>query len=93
VEEPIFWDSVHTGSNGNYIIAEKIFFLSLPIVQERITNLDLKMDYDMALSREFDSNFNSNDSNSTLGDYYFMLRDFISFYKTPRVFPLIFENF
>jgi len=92
VEEPIFWDEVHTGPKGNHIIAEKIYYLSLPIVREKIMNWDSKIDFKDTSNGEFESDLILTESNETLEDFYFTLRAVISSYKTPRVFPLIFES-
>lgn len=39
VDEPIFYDHVHTSDKGNYIISERIFEKSLPVVLDSITVL------------------------------------------------------
>jgi len=88
VEEPIYFDPYHTGHLGNKIIAEKFYVLSLPIVKEGITKGDFKMDSSTDYLEEIDSRILTNDFNGFTDEFYYILRDIVSSYKTPRIYTL-----
>jgi len=88
ITEPIYFDMAHTGKLGNQIIAEKFYQLALPLVVKPMESPDFNLDYDVV--RETNTRLISNDYDVFLEEFYLTLRDLLSNYKTPRVFPLIF---
>ena len=90
VEEPIYFDEAHTGPRGNQIIAQKFYSLSLPLVVKAMESPDFKLDIDVV--RESKTRLISNDYDVFLEGFYLTTRDLISNYKTPRIFPLIFQH-
>ena len=91
IQEPIFYDAGHTGFRGNQIIAKKLFQLSLPIVLEGAKNNILNQTNQESPTMEIDNPLVSNDFDEFLENSYFVIRDIISLYQTPRVLPLIFQ--
>jgi len=104
IEGPIYYDFGHTGPRGNKIIADKFFELSVPFVLEKSQRIDdikvnqnllSKNTTDEHLTRatsEINYNLDSNDSDNFIEESYDFLGDIISQYKTPKIFPLIFET-
>ena len=86
---PIFFDEGHTGPRGNQIIAQKFYSLSLPLVVKAMESPDFNLDIDVV--RESKTRLISNDYDVFLEGFY-KLRYLISNYKTPRIFPLIFQH-
>ena len=91
-EGPIFFDVSHTSPKGNQIIAESFYTLSLPIVLQREKSLDINIDNEKE-PQDLNHRLISNDdhSNVLIEKVYLKIRDLISYYKTPKVFPLIFN--
>jgi len=87
---PIFFDQGHTGARGNHIIAQKFYSLSLPLVVKAMDNPDFNLDIDVV--RESNTILISNDNDVIFEGFYLTTRDLISNYKTPRIFPLIFQH-
>jgi len=87
---PIFFDAVHTSAKGNLIIAQKFYSVSLPLVVKAMESPDINLDYDVV--RETNTRLISNDYDVFLEEFYLTSRDLISYYKTPRIFSLIFEH-
>jgi len=89
IPEPIYYDSFHTGPRGNQIIAENIYYLSFPIVTE--SGVDSSKTDSKPLSN-LELEFISTKSNTLFEKFYYTLKNVISPYKTPRTYPLIFEQ-
>jgi len=93
IEEPIFFDRIHTGPRGNQIIAQTLYSLSLPIVMKGEESIELDIDYETGALKETNVRLNSNeDENGFIEKVSMASRDIISSYKTPKVFSLIFEK-
>ena len=80
IQEPIFFDKFHTGPKGNQIIAEKFYELSLPIITSKTNHTEFNNNYQVL----------SNDKH-IYNEFYKDLKGIISFYKTPKIIPLIFQ--
>jgi len=91
VKEPLYYDRIHVGPKGNQILAEKFYALSLPIVIEGAKNLDLNLDNELGAVRNMNVELISNDENDFSEEVYLTVKNLISPYKTPKVFPLVFQ--
>jgi len=91
-EEPIYFDIGHTGPKGNQIIAEKFYQISFPIVMEGSRKIGFDKDEVPHLKLETDQPPVSRDLDYFIEESFFVLRDIISLYKTPKVLHLIFEE-
>jgi len=91
IQEPLFYDAGHTGFRGNQIIAKNLFQLSLPIVLEGAKNNIFNQKNQESSTMDIDTRLVSNDFEEFLENSYFVFRDVISLYQTPRVLPLIFQ--
>jgi len=91
IQEPIYWDSMHVGPKGNQIIAEKFFQLSLPLVMKKAQTGVNNEDFGGLMINNNDNQLIQNESDSFVEDFYHSLQAIILPYKTPKVFPLIFE--
>ena len=91
ISEPIYFDPVHTGPYGNQIIAEEFYKLSFPIVLEGLKNTISDEGYQAYLNK-VDNRLLSNNDNVFLDDSFYMLKEFVAPYKTPKVLPLIFQQ-
>jgi len=89
VPEPIYFDGIHTGPLGNKIIAENFYELTFPIVYQKTKSLTTNSQENLSIENDFD--IKSNESDSSLEEIYFIFQNVISFYKTPKIIPLIFE--
>jgi len=92
MEEPIYWDEAHVGSKGNQIIAKNMYHLSLPFVLEGAKRVDSIDVHNVTSLEDINSSLISNDFDVFMEKTNEILRNFLSSYKTPRVFPLIFEK-
>ena len=90
VPNSIYFDAGHTGSVGNEIIAENFYELIFSIVYQKTKNLTTNPQENLSIENDFD--LKSNESDSSLEEIYFIFQNVISFYKTPKIFPLIFKN-
>jgi len=88
--DAIYFDLWHTGPKGNQIIAEKFYFLSLPLILEH-ERTDFNEDYEAGSFEGMDPRLISNGLDLFTEEFYYTLRDIVSPYKTPKVFSLIFE--
>jgi len=90
ISEPIYYDFIHVGKKGNYIIAEKLYRLTLPIVlgSERI---EFNENNKPSSFEGKDLQLISNDLDLFREEIFMELRGMVSLYKTPRIFTLIFE--
>jgi len=90
ISEPIYYDFIHVGKKGNYIIAENLYRLTLPIVlgSERI---EFNENNKPASFEGKDLQLISNDLDLFREEIFMELRGMVSLYKTPRIFTLIFE--
>jgi len=77
--ETIYLDSVHVGPQGNQIVAEKLFELSLPIVQETGIRTESRI---LDKSRLDQRDDNSNNA----------FQNIFSIYKTPRILAHLIDN-
>ena len=91
IQEPIYWDRAHTGPKGNQIIAEKFFQLSFPLVMKKAQTGINNEDFGGSMINNNDNQLIQNESDSFVEDFYLSLQAIILPYKTPKVFPLIFE--
>jgi len=86
VEGTVFWDGTHVGPSGNIIVAENVYETILPIITLKTKNLagskDLPFQENTELSEPVVNSYDE-------VNYFF--EDLISFYKTPKIFSLIFE--
>ncbi len=96
VQEPIFWDYIHTGLRGNEIIAEKMYELSLPVVMKRAQNLVNDEDSISSVkygassdTLEINENLDSENFDYYLEQSYSTLQTILFPYKTPKVLELI----
>jgi len=92
IQEPIFYDQGHVGSKGNEIIAENFYQISLPLVIEASKRVDLTENVYADSVEKIDSKLIANDFDAFVEKSYLVLRDIIALYKTPKVFPLIFQE-
>jgi len=90
ISEPIYFDRGHTGPYGNQIIAKEVYQLSLPIILKH-ENRNYNEDYEEVSFEGIDQRLILNDFELFTKDFYIILNDVVSPYKTPRVFSLIFE--
>jgi len=89
--EGLYYDHFHTGPRGNQIIAENLYQLSLPTVMKQSKNIVQNKDGQVSdatleIKDQLDSNFDFYSE-----ELFYSIIDIISLYKTPKVFPLIFE--
>jgi len=92
VTEPLFFGGPHVGKQGNKIIAEKFYQLSLPLVMKHSNNIVHNNDSQTSATLEINGNLDSENIDYFMEQSYSFLEDIISLYKTPRVVPLIFEK-
>ena len=93
IKKSVYFDGAHTGLLGNEIIAEEFYQLSFPIVMEGSKKIGADNDDGIQyLKIETDEPQVSSDMDYFLEESFYVLRDIISFYKTPKVLPLIFEE-
>jgi len=92
IQEPIYWDHAHTGPKGNQIIAEKFFQLSLPLVMKKAQTGINNEDFGDSIINNIDNKLNQNESDTLAEDFFNSLQIILLPYKTPKVFPLIFEE-
>ena len=91
--ESIFYDVGHTGSLGNQIIAENMFDLISPIVQEK-SALAVSLNSDgISMTQDKEFNYQPQISNPFFQKYETFAGDIISFYKTPRIIPHFLTTF
>jgi len=90
IHEPIYYDYGHTGYQGNKIIAENIFQLSVPIILNKIEDTDGNQETSNLI--QITGQSSSDESDTFLEESYFALKEIISSYKTPRINSLIFNN-
>jgi len=91
IEEPIYYDVVHTGPKGNQIIAEKFFDLSWPLVIKKSAQIRIQE----VSEEEFEPTYEQYDSNefeTIFEESSNFVRKLIFSYKTPRIIPLIFQQ-
>jgi len=90
-EGTIYFDAIHVIPEGNNIIAEKMYKLSLPIVIERSKHVVSNNDSQEPTIIENDSQMILRNFEVYYEDFYITLKKLISPYQTPRVISLIFE--
>jgi len=90
IQDPIYFDYIHTGPQGNQIIAEKFFELSLPLVLENSQNIANNESGARSSIDEIHNKLKENDSEFSK-ETIILFKSIISSYKTPKVFSIIFE--
>jgi len=92
IQEPIYYDVVHTGSKGNQIIAEKFYKLSLPLILKKIDSSDSDEEFQEIIAVPNNVKLSSNEYDNFYEEISNTARQLIFPYKTPRIIPLIFPQ-
>ncbi len=91
VQEPLFINTIHVGPKGNQIVAENLYQLSIPLVLEGAKrNISLN-EIGIHSFEEINSQLTSNDFDVFEEQAIRFSKNIIFLYKTPKIFPLIFE--
>jgi len=92
LEEPIYYDAVHTGPRGNQIIAENLYQLSLPTVMKQSKNIVQNKDGQVSdATLEIKDHVDSKNFDFSSEEFFYFISDIISLYQTPKVFSVIFD--
>jgi len=92
VQEPVYYDRIHTGPRGNQIIAENFYHLSLPIVFEGAKHFVSNTDNQETFNNELSNRLILNNAEFFFKDSYLTIKDLLSYYKTPRILPVFFQQ-
>jgi len=90
VSEPIFFDYVHVGPRGNQILAENMYTLSLPLIND-IASEKFSNKYVEDFPNEKFTVTPSENAVSFLEETNIVIQNMFYQYKTPRIFSLIFK--
>jgi len=90
VSEPIFFDYVHVGPRGNQILAENMYTLSLPLIND-IASEKFSNEYVEDFPNEKFTVTPSENAVSFLEETNIVIQNMLYKYKTPRISSLIFK--
>jgi len=90
VSEPIFFDYVHVGPRGNQILAENMYTLSLPLIND-IASEKFSNEYVEDFPNEKFTVTPSENAVSFLEETNILIQNMLYKYKTPRISSLIFK--